>query len=131
MEWSEQQVDLGELHPLILLATFVYEFLRIHPFQDGNGRLAHLLPTPLLLENGCEFVQYASLEPEVVQCKADYQQSLLVTRRFRGTKNELMGSWLMFLLKATERVVAEPPRAALIGASRVGCATSSITPNCR
>ena len=40
------------IHALIRVAVFVYEFLSIHPFQDGNGRLSRLLATLLLMKNG-------------------------------------------------------------------------------
>ena len=44
-------------HPLVKCALFTYEFLSIHPFQDGNGRLSRLLSTLLLLKNGYKWIQ--------------------------------------------------------------------------
>jgi Fic family protein len=45
-----------ETHPLVKCALFSYDFVSIHPFQDGNGRLSRLLATLLLLKNGYNMV---------------------------------------------------------------------------
>ena len=54
-----------EVHPLIKVASFVYDFLSVHPFQDGNGRLSRLISTRLFLKNGYKWIQYVSFEPEI------------------------------------------------------------------
>ena len=41
--WADNQFQENEIHPLIIIGAFIYEFLSIHPFQDGNGRLSRLL----------------------------------------------------------------------------------------
>ena len=38
ISWTNENIQKEELHPLIIIAVFVYEFLSIHPYQDGNGR---------------------------------------------------------------------------------------------
>ncbi len=43
IDWTNQQLKLDEIHPLVIIGLFIYEFLSIHPFQDGNGRLSRLL----------------------------------------------------------------------------------------
>ena len=58
ISWTNKNLGKGEIHPLITIGTFVYEFLSIHPFQDGNGRLSRLLTSLLLLKNGYHFIQY-------------------------------------------------------------------------
>lgn len=50
INWTNEQFEKQEIHPLIIIAHFIYEFLSIHPFQDGNGRLSRLLTTLLLLK---------------------------------------------------------------------------------
>jgi Fic family protein len=52
MKWYRQQTQKGELHPLILAATFHYQFVTIHPFDDGNGRMARLLMNLILMRAG-------------------------------------------------------------------------------
>jgi len=71
IEWANMQWDEKTIHPLIVLAIFVYEFLSIHPFQDGNGRLSRLLTTLVLLQQGYAFIQYISFENHIEQHKKD------------------------------------------------------------
>jgi len=61
-----------ETIPLVKSALFVYEFLSIHPFQDGNGRLSRLLGSLLLLKNRYSWVQYVSFEHEIESRKSEY-----------------------------------------------------------
>ena len=51
IDWYRDQEDHGE-HPIIVAATFHYQFVRIHPFDDGNGRMARLLMNLILIRNG-------------------------------------------------------------------------------
>ena len=55
----------NETHPLVKCALFAYDFVSIHPFQDGNGRLSRLISTLLLLKNGYKWIQYVSFEHEI------------------------------------------------------------------
>ena len=93
------------VHPILAVAAFIYEFLTIHPFQDGNGRLSRLLTNLLLVQAGYDFIQYVSLEHEVEKYKADYYLALMTAQRQRGTDQERIGSWITFLLKAISRCV--------------------------
>ena len=58
-------------HPLVKCSLFTYEFLSIHPFQDGNGRLSRLISTLLLLKNGYNWIQYVSFEHEIENRKPE------------------------------------------------------------
>jgi Fic family protein len=51
-----------EVQPLIKVASFVYDFLSVHLFQDGNGRLSRFISTLLLLKNGYKWIQYVSFQ---------------------------------------------------------------------
>ena len=51
IDWYRKQEDEGE-HPIIIAATFHYRFIRIHPFDDGNGRMARLLMNTILIKHG-------------------------------------------------------------------------------
>ncbi len=51
IDWYRRQEDEGE-HPIIIAATFHYRFIRIHPFDDGNGRMARLLMNMILIKHG-------------------------------------------------------------------------------
>jgi Fic family protein len=52
MQWYRSEQGKGELHPLLLAATFHYRFVSIHPFDDGNGRMARLLMNMMLMQAG-------------------------------------------------------------------------------
>ena len=52
LAWYRREAEVGELHPLVLAATFHYRFVAIHPFDDGNGRMARLLTNLILMQHG-------------------------------------------------------------------------------
>ena len=84
------------VHPLVRVAAFCYEFVTIHPFQDGNGRLSRLLATLLLLQQGYPWVQYVSFEHEIEQRKNEYYRVLRTCQAQRP--GEDIGPWLHFFL---------------------------------
>ncbi len=65
-----------ELEPLIAIPIFIHDFLCIHPFNDGNGRMSRLLTTLLLYRNGFYVGKYISLEAKIAQSKDLYYASL-------------------------------------------------------
>jgi Fic family protein len=87
-----------EVHPLIVCAAFVYEFLSIHPFQDGNGRLSRLLTTLSLLQKGYKWIQYVSFEHEIESRKKDYYVRLRTCQAQRP--NEDITDWIEFFLES-------------------------------
>ena len=86
----------NETIPLVKAALFVYDFLSIHPFQDGNGRLSRLLGSLLLLKNGYSWIQYVSFEHEIESRKAEYYKVLMQTQRNRPGEN--ITAWLSFFI---------------------------------
>jgi Fic family protein len=66
----------GKVEPLLLVAAYVLDFLCIHPFLDGNGRMARLLSLLLLYKTGLEVGRYISLEAIVEQTKNSYYDTL-------------------------------------------------------
>ncbi|PHI17932.1 hypothetical protein CEQ90_20570 [Lewinellaceae bacterium SD302] len=88
-----------DYHPLIVIATFTYEFLSIHPYQDGNGRLSRLLTTLLLLRNGYDFMNYASMETEIEKRKKEYYRVLMDGQKNRYSESENISSWVIYFLK--------------------------------
>lgn len=102
--WYQAQISNKSHHPLICIGTFIYEFLTIHPFQDGNGRMSRLLTILLLLQQGYEFVLYASLERVIEEDKAGYYKTLMAAQRHRGTREEQIGRWLYYLLNAIRKL---------------------------
>ena len=105
IHWVNACFEKEELHPLIVISTFVYEFLSIHPYQDGNGRLSRLLTTLLLLKNNYDFIQYASMEIEIEKRKKDYYKALMNGQKDRGTDAELINEWILFFLSTLENTI--------------------------
>ncbi len=87
-----------EIHSLVKSAIFSYEFVSIHPFQDGNGRLSRLLATLLLLKNGYSWIQYVSFEHEIESRKSEYYLKLRHCQSQRP--NEDITEWINFFFSA-------------------------------
>ena len=85
-------------HPLILIANFIFEYLAIHPFQDGNGRTSRLLTNLMLLQQGYLFTQIVSHERIIEANKMDYYLALNKTQSTWKTASEDITPWLQFFL---------------------------------
>lgn len=99
VEWYDAN---KEAHPIIRSALFIYDFLSIHPFQDGNGRLSRLLATLLLLRQGYSWIQYVSFEHEIESRKGEYYQVLMECQKQRPGEN--VYSWVMFFLDCLSNI---------------------------
>ena len=93
VDWYQQK---SEITPIIKIAAFIYEFLSVHPFQDGNGRLSRLLTTLLMIQNGYEWIQYVSFEHEIEKRKKKYYQALRNCQARRP--NEDITVWIEFFI---------------------------------
>ena len=98
ISWTNEQFEKGEIHPLIIVANLVYEFLSIHPFQDGNGRLSRLLTTLVLLQKDYMFIQYVSFENLIEKTKTAYYQALMEGQKNRNKENENISKWTLYFL---------------------------------
>jgi Fic family protein len=96
--WTNRELAGNTHHPLLVIAVFVVRFLAVHPFQDGNGRLARVLTNLLLLRTGYTYAPYSSLERVVEENREQYYRAL---RSAQGTldrdESHLM-DWLRFFL---------------------------------
>ncbi len=90
-------------HPLILIANFVFEYLAIHPFQDGNGRTSRLLTNLMLLRSGYAFTALVSHEKLIEETKAEYYLALSKTQRTWKSKAEDMTPWLTYIFDIFRR----------------------------
>ncbi len=81
---------------------FAYDFISIHPFQDGNGRLSRLIATLLLLKNGYKWIQYVSFEHEIESKKVDYYRVLRACQAHRP--NENVDEWVEFFLESLKNI---------------------------
>lgn len=71
-----QAIENGNVDPLILIPIFIHDFLCIHPFRDGNGRMSRLLTTLLLYRSGYFVGKYISLEAKIAKYKDLYYDAL-------------------------------------------------------
>ncbi|MEI7621589.1 MAG: Fic family protein [Candidatus Moraniibacteriota bacterium] len=83
-------------HPLLVVANFLVEFLTIHPFQDGNGRISRVLTNLLLLQSGYLYMPYASHEKLIEDNKTQYYLALRRSQKTLHTKQEDISPWLDF-----------------------------------
>jgi len=70
----------AEIEPLIVIPVFIHDFLCIHPFNDGNGRMSRLLTTLLLYKNGFYVGKYVSLESKIEKSKNQYYDALAASQ---------------------------------------------------
>ena len=75
-EAYRNELAKGTVDPLILISCFILDFLCIHPFIDGNGRMSRLLTLLLLYQNGYLVGQYISIEKAIADTKESYYEAL-------------------------------------------------------
>lgn len=80
-----------EIEPLVTIPVFIHDFLCIHPFNDGNGRMSRLLTTLLLYRNGFYVGKYISLEAKIAKSKELYYDALYQSQSgwHEGTEDAL------------------------------------------
>ena len=100
-------LDQQNITPIIATAALVLDFLCIHPFRDGNGRVSRLLTLLALYQHGYEVGRYISLERLVEESKADYYENLnRSSQRWHEGRHEFT-PWLNFFLAIIRRGYAE------------------------
>jgi Fic family protein len=87
-------------HPLLVVAVFVVRFLAIHPFQDGNGRLARVLTNLLLLWTGYAYAPYSSLERVVEENREQYYRALRSAQGTLDRDESRLMDWIRFFLQS-------------------------------
>ncbi|MBI4022142.1 MAG: Fic family protein [Candidatus Andersenbacteria bacterium] len=98
VDWTQTALTNRRHHPLLVIGNFVVEFLKIHPFTDGNGRLSRVLTNLLLLQAGYEYVPYVSHEKLVEDNKAEYYITLRKSQQTFGAEKKDITAWLDFFL---------------------------------
>lgn len=98
VEAAQNALKESKYPPLLIIGNFLVEFLKIHPFQDGNGRISRILTNLLLLQAGYQYMPYVSHEKLVEDNKADYYMALRKSQKTFGTSKPNIVSWLDFFL---------------------------------
>ena len=99
VEWTVRALKDKSYHPILTIGNFLVEFLQIHPFQDGNGRLSRILTNPLLLKEGYLYMPYVSHEKLIEDNKPDYYLALRNSQKTFNTGKADISSWLQFFVK--------------------------------
>lgn len=99
VEWTQHAFLEKRFHPLVIIGNFVVEFLLIHPFTDGNGRLSRILANLLLLQHGYEYMPYVSQEKLIEDNKPEYYVSLRQSQKTFRSEKENLTPWISFFLK--------------------------------
>jgi Fic family protein len=100
-------IDQLQVTPLLASACFVLDFLCIHPFRDGNGRISRLLTLLLWYHSGHEVGRYIGFERIVEQTKEDYYEALKASSWgwYDGTHDVI--PWFTYLLSVWRRAYRE------------------------
>ncbi len=101
--WTQEAFKEGKYHPVLIVGSFLVEFLKIHPFQDGNGRLSRIITNLLLLKFGYAFMPYVSHEKLIEDSKPKYYLALRKSQKTFGKKDENILAWLEYFLQILEK----------------------------
>jgi len=88
LAWINEQLSQTEINSLIVIGTFICEFLSIRPYHDGNGRLSRLLTTLLLVKSKYFFVKFVSLEHIIEVRKKEYYLALIEYQKIDTLKTK-------------------------------------------
>lgn len=110
IDWYQWAQTEKFKHPLILIANFAFEYLAIHPFQDGNGRTSRLLTNLMLLQCEYSFSTLVSHEKLIEETKAEYYLALNKTQRTWKSESEDVTPWLLYIFDVFLRQAREAQR---------------------
>lgn len=96
-----------EVEPIILIGAFILDFLCIHPFNDGNGRMSRLITLLLLYRSGYEVGRFISLEKIIEDSKETYYESLNKSSMLWHDGKHNLHIWLEYFLGTILRAYKE------------------------
>ena len=99
---AESAASAGRVPPLLLVATLILDLLAVHPFEEGNGRVARLVTTQELLRHGYGVARYVSLEQRIFDSKNSYYVALRRSQSGWHEKAHDLLPWVRYLLKIIE-----------------------------
>ena len=98
-DWISRSKE--EVHPLIMSAVFHYEFVFIHPFSDGNGRMARLWHSAFLTKWNSIF-EYIPIESQIEKFQDEYYDAIAKCHT-EGSSN----TFILFILKQIDKILDE------------------------
>jgi Fic family protein len=97
-ERFNKATESQEFEPLLLIPAYVLDFLCIHPFRDGNGRMARLISLLLLYQAGFAVGRFISLENIIEGTRESYYETLYASsQKWHQAKHSLVPWWEYFL----------------------------------
>lgn len=94
VEWVLARPVTDRMHPLVVIAAFVYEFLAIHPFREGKGELSHLLSLLLMRRCGHHWVVCFSPVRSMSDSRVEYHRAIKYGMQNRYTPQEDITEWI-------------------------------------
>ena len=98
-EAYNRAINNEELDALLLIPVFIHDFLCIHPFSDGNGRMSRLLTALLLYRNGYVVGKYISIENKIANNKDLYYKALEDCQEGWHENNEDVTPFIKYMLR--------------------------------
>lgn len=100
VDWTVARLGSSDFHPLLVIASFILEFLAIRPFADANARTSRILTSSLLLHCGYPQVCFASLESVIAERWTEYYLALRRSQARRNLPRPDVTPWLFAFLDA-------------------------------
>lgn len=94
----KKAISNEEVEPLVLIGAFILDFLCIHPFNDGNGRMSRLLTLLLLYQNEFEVGRFISIEKIIEDSKETYYEALNKSSMLWHDGKHNLEIWLEYFL---------------------------------
>lgn len=104
-KWLNDNID--KIHPLILSSIFHYEFVFIHPFSDGNGRMARLWQN-VILYNWKDLFEYIPIESNIHKYQDDYYKAIADCNN-SGNSNEFINFMLRMIDDTLDELISTTP----------------------
>ena len=104
-KWLNDNKD--KIHPLILSSIFHYEFVFIHPFSDGNGRMARLWQN-VILYNWKDLFEYIPIESNIHKYQDDYYKAIADCNN-SGNSNEFINFMLRMIDDTLDELISTTP----------------------
>jgi Fic family protein len=107
IDWTNRSLEDKRIHPLLVIATFIYRFISIWPFKDANEQLSNLLMYILLRNQEYNFVKFYSLESIIGQKQEVYENLKSRIWENRTNKENLLSEWILFFLGSIENLIIQ------------------------
>lgn len=99
----QEAIHDPEINPLLLIPCFILDFLCIHPFDDGNGRMSRLLTLLLLYKCGFDIGRYISIEKVINDTKDDYYDALYKSSMYWHENNNDYSHFILYMIRVIYR----------------------------